>query len=295
MPISLAMKCLLFLIILTTFSCTRFAERSPADKKVERHIVFDIDWTIANEIKKPTLRDLNNPRVIEVEGIYYFISDGLEEFIEVILSHKEMKISFYSGGSESRNLKLLAKIKLKSGKSLYDMAFKVLSKKDMVEIPNVPENAKFSERFKKDLIRVSENLDELVMFDDVVNFVVDNNTNQNEHVFFIGKAYEYFENFNDTMAKHGEYVPRSFEQWSLQRSRLIVLNGVFREAYEKSLSTGMPLSEVMKKYEEVLNLKGQEWNIHSKRLFKKIRSTPIANIRPITSDCHGLISTFLAH
>ena len=185
------MKWLLFLFILSSFSCAQHAIRSPASG--ERHIVFDVDWTIVSEIKNPTARDLKNKRVLEVEGIHYFISDGLENFIQDIRSYKEMKISFFSGGKKSRNTKLLSMIKLPDGKSLLDIAYKVLNNEDLVPVADAPPEARFSERFKKDLTKVSKVLDSLIMLDDTAGFVVDSSDNQAKHVFFIGKAFLYFE------------------------------------------------------------------------------------------------------
>lgn len=283
----------MFLIFISLFSCAKFAERAPADKKSDRHIVFDIDWTIVSEIKNPNAKNLKNKRVIEVEGIHYYVSDGLEEFIEDILSHKEMKISFYSGGPESRNLALLSKIKLKNGKSLLDLAFKVLSRSDLVEIPDVPAGAKFADRYRKDLTKISLQLDELIMFDDTANFVIENSDNQSDHVFFIGKAFEYFETFADTRGKSGEYVPHSFEQWLLQRNRMFILNGVFNEAYLESVNSGIPLSESLKKRELLLNLKSHEWNKYSEQQFKNRHKKTMLSAKEPALDCHMSMELFL--
>ncbi len=287
------MKWLLLLFIFTTFSCARLASRDPADKAVERHIVFDIDWTIVSEIKNPTPADLKNKRIIEVEGLHYFISDGLEDFIENILNKKEMRISFYSGGKESRNIKLLSKIKLKNGKSLFDISYKVLGSNDLVPVLDAPPGARFAERFRKDLTKVSKDLDQLIMLDDTANFVVDSSDNQREHVFFIGKAFLHFEKYSDVEGQVGEYIPKSYDQWLLNRNRLRILNVMFSEAYEESIASGIPFSEAMKKREELLNLKDHEWNIHTKRLYKKLYQFSEADIRPTGSDCRSMVLPLL--
>lgn len=286
------MKWVLFLFILTLFSCAKFVSRDPADKATKRHIVFDIDWTIVSEIKNPSSSDLKNKRVIEVEGKHYFVSDGLENFIEDILSHKTMRISFYSGGKESRNHTLLSKIKLKNGKSLLEISYKVLSNEDLTAVPGAPKGARFAERFRKDLTKVSKDLEELIMLDDTANFVVDSSDNQNQHVFFIGKSFEYFEKYSDAEGKVGEYVPRSYDQWLLNKNKIGILNIVFNEAYAESAETGIPFSEAMKKREGLLNLQGHEWNVHSKRLYKQLQKMPLLESISLGSDCHSLMAPF---
>lgn len=282
----------MFLFILLSFSCTKFASRSPADKAFEKHMVFDIDWTIASEIKNPTATNLKNKRVIEVEGEHYYISDGLEEFVEDILTKKDVRISFYSGGKDSRNMQLLSKIKLKNGKSLFDISYKVLGNSDLSVIADAPSGARFSERYRKDLTKISKDLEQLIMLDDTANFVVENSDNQNNHVFFIGKAFLYFEKYSDAEGEIGEYVPKSYEQWLLHRNKMRLMHALFDEAYAESAETGVSFSEAMKKREELLNLKENNWNEYSNRLYKENQKVPVRDITLSGPDCRSQIIPF---
>lgn len=287
------MKWTLLLLIFFIASCAHVATRTPSAKLVDKHVVFDLDWTLVNEIKKPTPSMLKDKRVIEVSGVHYYVNEGLEEFFNDLRSHKDVKISFFSGGKHSRNTELLSKIKLKDGKSLNDIAYKVLSNEDLAVIENAPPGARFAERFKKDLTKVSPDLDQLIMFDDTFNFVLENSDNQSEHVFFIGKAFEYFENFSDTNGMSGEYVPKSYEQWLLNKKKLNILNVAFNEAYIEVNEKGITFSEAMKKREVLLNLKDHEWNIHSTSSYKKFQGIKIPALEASAQDCQQLAKSIM--
>lgn len=281
------MKWTLFLFIFILVSCAQLGLRGPAGKTPERHIVFDIDWTIVSEIKNPTPVILKNPRVIDVHGSYYFVNEGLEEFMADILSHPEIRISFYSGGKAVRNQELLSKIKLKNGKSLLEISYKVLGSDELVLVEALP-GARFAERFKKDLTKISKDLDQLIMLDDTMNFVVDSSDNQNEHVFFIGKAFEYFENFKDAEGMSGEYIPHTYDEWFLNRKKLNVLNAVFKEAYAESVESGISFSEAMKKREVMLNLNDNEWNSYVSSYYKKFQNIKIPKTTGAEMECRHI-------
>lgn len=287
------MKWTLFILIIFITSCAQVAYRNPSAKNPDKHIVFDIDWTIVAEIKKPTPSQLKNKRIIEVFGVHYYVNDGLEEFIEDLTLRKDVKISFFSGGNKLRNTELLSKIKLKDGRSLKDVAFKVLNNEDLVIVDNASQGARFSERFKKDLTKVSLDLDQLIMLDDTANFVLENSDNQNEHVFHIGSTFEYFENFSDTNGLRGEYVPQSYEQWMLDKKKLNILNIAFNEAYAEANETGISFSEAMKKRESLLDLKNHEWNTYSTSYYKKSQKNLALRSTVNVHDCYGLAKSLM--
>lgn len=94
-------------------------------------IVFDIDWTLVypvNDLSEIT----NTSRLYHLNGEYYRLADGAEEIIDDLIKNKNVRISFFSGGLEKRNIDLLKSIMLpNSNKSLYEISHKVLSKKDL--------------------------------------------------------------------------------------------------------------------------------------------------------------------
>ena len=287
------MKWPYFLFIFFLLSCTSLVTRDPAEISGERHVVFDIDWTIVSEIKTISPDILKNKRVIEVQGKHYFINEGLEEFIGDILSRPKMKISFYSGGLATRNKELLLKIKLKNGQSLHEIAYKILSNEDLVPVVDIPKTARFADRFKKDLSKVSKNMEDLIMFDDTENFFLENGKSQRSHVFFIGKAFEFFENFSDTAGISGEYVPRTYDEWLLNKKKLSILHAVFNEAYEESTDSGITFSEAMKNREELLNLKDHQWNSYSNNFYNKNQRIKKPKVLQKEMDCTQLSKLFL--
>ena len=256
-----------FLFIFFLSACSSQLLRNPAGVSDEKHVVFDIDWTIVSEIKTAEGRKLPSTRIIEVDGRYYFITEGLEGLIENILDKKDIKISFFSGGTQERNLELLSKIKLKDKRSLKDIAYKILNFEDLVEVDK-NEGLPFFQRYKKDLSKISPDLDKLIMFDDTDNFTLETKYPQNNHVFHIGTTFEYFESFKDTRGLTGQYIPAAYDQWLLNNKKFYILNAALNEAYYEASTQNISFSEAMKKQEDLLELKSHQWNELSERYYK---------------------------
>ena len=260
------MKWTLLILIFVLAGCAQLT-RYPAAEAEFRHVVFDIDWTIVAEIKPETQKKMKSKRVVEVAGHSYFVNEGLESFIQDILDKKDVKISFYSGGQRARNLELLSKIKLRDGRSLKDVSYKILSFEDLATT-DAAADAPFFERFKKDLSKVTPDLDQLIMFDDTYDFVLNTKADQTNHVFFIGSAFEHFESFKDTKELSGKYIPKTESEWMLNNKKLYILNAAFNDAYLESNSGNVTFSEAMKRKEDQLNLKGHQWNELSEHYYK---------------------------
>ena len=272
-------------------------EKDSTEQVKERHLVFDIDWTIVKEIKEGDPVPKDKSRIIVVEGKTYYVNEGVEEFIEEAEKNAQLKISFFSGGSQSRNNELLSKIKLKNGKSLLDISYKVLSKENLIRVPNVPETAKFAEKNKKDLTLVSKALEDLTMLDDTDGFVYDHLERQSDSVYFIGKAFLHFDKFEDTLKTSGEYVPKTYEQWLLDRKKMWILKEAFKEAFDESLRTGMSLRDAMNKQELMMRLQEHEWNDHTLKLFKRSGQVLPKRFRfpkaPPIGNCQDLMKVFI--
>lgn len=278
-------RLLLFFLLLTTFSCAQWV-REPASISTEKHVVFDIDWTITSEVKP----EFQGARFIEVEGKKYFVHEGLEEMIEDLVNQKKIKISFFSGGSFSRNHKLLKQIRLKDGRSLEDIAYKILNQEDLTIVEGALSTDKFSKRFKKDLTKISSDLDNLVMYDDTEHFVL--NEKQEEHVLWIGKTFEHFENFKDAKLASGDYVPRTMGEWSFARKKLSIIHGATISALNASTDTGLNFSEAMRNEAVQLNLASGEWNDYSLKMLK-ISNRLTSSSSFGTSACFELVAPFL--
>lgn len=284
------MRFYLLTFILVLFSACAELSRQPSSVTKVKHVVFDIDWTISAEVKP----EQKGRRIIEVEGKKYFIHDGVEEFIENLLRHDGVKISFFSGGSVTRNQSLLASIKLQDGRSLKDIAYKILNREDLTPVLNVPSTEKFYKRYKKDLTKISPDLEQLIMIDDTQHFVL--NSRQEEHVVYLGKTFEHFETFKETAGLSGEYVPRTESEWSFARKKMFILNGAFHEALKDSAESGISFSEAVKIQVKNLDLARSDWNEYSNEMYKISLALNSRRKLPDTgrASCVQLISPFLA-
>lgn len=284
------MRFYLLTFILVLVSACAELSRQPSSVTKVKHVVFDIDWTISAEVKP----EQKGRRIIEVEGKKYFIHDGVEEFIENLLRHDGVKISFFSGGSVTRNQSLLASIKLQDGRSLKDIAYKILNREDLTPVLNVPSTEKFYKRYKKDLTKISPDLEQLIMIDDTQHFVL--NSRQEEHVVYLGKTFEHFETFKETAGLSGEYVPRTESEWSFARKKMFILNGAFHEALKDSAESGISFSEAVKIQVKNLDLARSDWNEYSNEMYKISLALNSRRKLPDTgrASCVQLISPFLA-
>ncbi len=277
------MRKILFLLFITLLlsACAEW-ERAPASVK-SRHVVFDVDWTITSEVKPES----KGSRVITVEGKKYFVQDGIEELVSNLLE-KDIKVSFFSGGSYSRNHALLKAIVLSDGRTLEDIAFKILNREDLTTVPGSKPTDKFSQRYKKDLSKVSNDLSELIMIDDTAGFVLDEK--QSEHVLFLGKTFEHFDTFAEAKVAAGEYVPRTVGEWSFARQKLLIINGAINHAFEEMQKSQITFSEAMKLEAREMNFVSGEWNDYSRGLLK---ANAYKSIPQSYTGCFKLMSPFL--
>ncbi|MDD4974068.1 MAG: hypothetical protein PHY93_06935 [Bacteriovorax sp.] len=258
--------------------------RAPASLKVRKHVVFDIDWTITSEVKP----DFEGQRIIIVEGKKYFVHEGVEKLVEELLQKKEINISFFSGGSFARNHSLLSQIKLGDGRTLEDIAYKILNKEDLTKVEGALDSDKFFLRYKKDLSKITDDLNNLIMIDDTDHFVL--NSKQEEHVLFLGKTFQHFEKFSDAKIASGDYVPRSVGEWSFAQKKLLILSGAFNEAYLDAELSGISWSEAIKNQEKLLDFSSGEWNDYSRSMYgKSIKHEPLEY-----NSCLELFTSFMA-
>ena len=136
-------------------------------------IVFDLDWTLVYSEKNVS----NEVSAIDIgDGYKYVLSDNALEIIKKLYRTPGVRISFYSGASKDRNIKLLENILFdpNTGENLRDIAYKVLSFDDLVEVD--PRATKFAQHYKKDLSKISNNLDNIILIDDSKDFVLPDQT-----------------------------------------------------------------------------------------------------------------------
>lgn len=281
-----------FLLAFLLSACAGLS-RGPASVAKTRHIVFDIDYTIVSEVRPEGFEKRKLNRIIEIEGKKYFVHEGIEDLVQNLSARENVKISFFSGGSFSRNHALLAAIKLNDGRTLENVAYKILNREDLTSVTGVPATEKFSMRYKKDLTKVSHDLDELIMFDDTEHFVL--NQKQEEHVLYLGKTFEHFETFKEAVNATGEFVPRTESEWSFARKKLYIVGGAVDAAFKESEASGISLSEAMKLEAKELNLGSSEWNDYSNKMYKISKTLFAAGKPKVTTagSCVQLFSPFL--
>lgn len=145
-------------IVFIVFFYDSGSNRSPSAQSI-RHIVFDLDGTLVESL------GMNAPGDIVLDsGEAYHVFPHARELVE--RAYREgLSIHFYSGGPNTRNLDLLAKLKLSNGKSFSDIASSILGREDLVDLGEEFEGKYFTDRYRKDLTKIAA-LDQLVIIED---------------------------------------------------------------------------------------------------------------------------------
>ncbi len=252
--------------IVSHFNLYKDPSRSIAEAKLvnARHVVFDLDWTLFSEFD-PTLIKPRSDRVFYVEGKSYYLSPFAEELLR-FLDGLNIKISFFSGGHESRNIALLESAKLQDGRSFYSIAYKVLSKSDLTVMSN-DETLGFSDRFKKDLTRITDDLDSIILIDDNKNFAL--GEHQIKNIFWLGPTYQVLTKMDDVQLVQPKYLPPTIEAWDLSNHKLLIIKEAIREALFLEKSQRISFKEAMHRIQIKINFEAQKYSPYSKNLKTK--------------------------
>ncbi|MCO4793012.1 MAG: hypothetical protein KC493_04830 [Bacteriovoracaceae bacterium] len=271
------MKNILFIFIICfSFSCGIISDfkRIPAAEDEFIHVVLDIDWTIVAQIHEGS-EGISKSNLVRVGDETYRIKDWAREFVSALSKNPKIKISFFSGGGEPRNLELLSKIKLMngSGKSFLDVSHKVLSYKDLTEIPEALRTGdRFSDRFKKDLSKLGFSEGKTLMVDDNYRFAV--NEVQQRHYLWLGPTFNHYEKFSDIPSlpiggPEAKFVPNSYAQWFLGRNKLAAVWDIMEQSIDKHLKSGIPVDKTMQDLSKELDLASGDLNGNLKRSIDK--------------------------
>ena len=198
-----------------------------------RHVVFDLDWTLINPLQVYSTAPAD--RIIEIDGIRYQISDDVEEVLGRLSQNPNVRISFFSGGDQSRNLRALKEIKLKdgSGRSLYDLAFRILSKHDLTEKGKTLSSESWSKLVGKDTSKISSHSRNLVLIDDMQTSALNEG-----NTLWLGRTYDVFETYDDVVRARqagvrSRYLPASKEEWRAAKKRMLSIEAILNEALEE--------------------------------------------------------------
>ncbi len=212
-------------------------------------IVFDIDLTIVTLINdRPggdLLADPANPTKNVVRSHHseldesYRVFDGVTDLMEKLRREQSagrIRVSFFSGGTEARNEALLRSIKLKDGSSLWDLApGRVLGRSSMTPTGLGP-SARIRDRFKKDLTKINPDLSDVILSDDIQEFVPDS---QRGNLHWIGEDFP----FPDRMRSPPATVDPVL--LSSEKNKYQWISSQLDEALAQRFSTGKPLSSII--------------------------------------------------
>ncbi len=295
------MKKLLLLFFILISSCTSTGHRSPANNPDAIDIVFDLDWTLISKVDA-SLKGRKG--IIEIGDELYRVHDWARELVTALVLDPKYRVSFFSGGPSSRNIKVLEAITILDGsqRSFLEVSHKALHREDLllVEPPADLENPAPADRWKKDLKLVNEDLKKIVMFEDDYRHAL--NPRQRENILWMGMSFYHIDSSKELeeaqrVLTDDSFVPPSIAKWQLQRNKLAISFGVLEQALEDKKNSELGLSELV---QERLKESGIESNSVTKKgrnFFDKgsalLRAVnPRAQKVALESNCHGLISLF---
>lgn len=186
----------------------------PALAAPDFHVVFDLDWTLVYPLEAaPNPPD---PLAVQAAGKWYRYSDGAAESIQRLLE-RGVKVSFFSGGDTTRNLELLRQLRLPNGTTAAQAAHKILNAEDLTRVSE-DNTLKFPQRFKKDLRKITPDLDRVVLIDDIKEFSL---PGQERNMRWTGPTYNFSANYDESAARiNREWEAPSLEAWKQERSKI---------------------------------------------------------------------------
>lgn len=295
------MRKLLIIVLFLIASCSTNVERNPSSDSKVIDIVFDLDWTLISKVSED-LKD--KPSVIKIGDEFYRVHDWARELITSLVLDPKYRVSFFSGGPSSRNIKVLESIKLLdgSGRSFLDASHKALHREDLlfVDPPASLENPAPAESWKKDLRKVNPDLNRVVMFEDDYRHAL--NPRQRENILWMGMSYYHIDSKKDleTAAKElrgDSFVPPSVTEWQLQRNKLAMSYGVLEQAVEDLGGSNKNIGKLVQKRlkesgieENKITNKGKLYFENGRSSLRKVNSR--AQRIALEDNCHGLVSLF---
>jgi len=256
----------LLVSILLGFSVLHTSLAARKDEIID--IVFDLDWTLISEIED-NLQD--HGEVLEISGKKYRMSNWAKEMLTLLADRPNVRISFYSGGDDARNTEILKKTIL-PGKnvSAFDLAYKVLSKDDMEEVSN-DTSLRFSQRFKKNVGKINKNLGNIILIDDVLNFLLEN---QQGNLLWLGPTFNHYQTYElvkeaRRLDPTNKYIPKNKAQWKLNHDKLIIIYGIIDEALEATKNNQKSFAQNVQSVAKKYKLEHAAYNHEITKLVKK--------------------------
>lgn len=281
-------------ILLFIVSCSTAHQRSPSSDPYR--LVFDIDWTITSQVDEAFYRRYPE-KVIKVGEEYFRAHDGLVQVLQSLAEDPRFEIYFFSGGHKERNLELLDKIKLGEADNALSVSKGVFHSSDLTDLRgDVGEGARFSEKYKKDLRMISPEkyqMDNTVIFDDNHFFAPD--LEQRKHFLWLDPSYNHYETWADAKAASKKYptdnyIPKTFEQWSLHRNKMAMIFGVVEEAAD---GEGGTFAERVRLLWDRLNLAKGTYSKDAFKYHERFRAKKGGLKLPPRDDCFFMVNMLL--
>ncbi len=207
----------------------------------DRHIVFNLEGVLTQGVPEANLAFLDKSKIITVNGAHYRIADGAIEALRRLAAMPDVKISFFTDLPKDRTEALLQALQLTAdgSKTAKSIAFRILTKEDQTT-ENPP---------KKDLSKVSTDLNNLLFFDRDATRVVDAHQG---NVVSTGPVFFHYDSFEQAQKKAAEMkaanessyqqlaqsIPQAEQAYRLHQARVIAAFDIA----DKSLNTrGKPL------------------------------------------------------
>lgn len=189
-------------------------------------MVFDLDWTLLYPLDENTVA--NPLKTVLFQGERYRVSDHTSEVLAQLFRKKDIRVSFYSGGSADRNAAVLKQIFISENMTAYDLAYKVLNKEDLIKVSDDP-SLSFTQRLKKDLTKIQPDLNRVVLFDDSANYTLEE---QKKNQLWLGKTYTFYEHKSDIPIHRTEYDPPTISEWRRERNKVLSIYEAIEQVYE---------------------------------------------------------------
>ncbi len=233
-----------------------------AQKPESFDVVFDLDWTLLYKTSEPMAAQ-DQTDIIRYGTEVYRLAPGTTDAIIKLHNTPDVRVSFYSGGEADRNLAVVDFIYQQIALRQKNLApYKVLNKADLVTVPDALPTERFSKRFKKDLTKISSNLNRIVLVDDIADFTP---KGQEKNLLWLGVTYEDFPTYaaaadKSKLAadKDKKYFPESYSDWLQERSKItaatdIILKSLNTPDSIQKIQTYAELRRLQQKQAIVLN------------------------------------------
>ncbi len=205
-------------------------------------VTITYDRPEVDSMNQPILDSAGKPiteKITERYRVYEGFAEEMEKWRRDIAAGR-VRISFFSGGHVARNRALLDAIKLKDGSSVRALVTdKQIHGRESMTATGVGPEGRVRERFKKDLRTINPDLSNVILVDDIPNFVPDS---QLHHVVWLDEDFPYPERLGD----RGMIVP-SAARIQQERDKFKTISRMVAEAMELHRESGVPFSQAIRR------------------------------------------------